>query len=449
MGTKRSLSLINALLLLMVVLQPLMLLIGTNEGTQSRPGVLFWLLLAGPLLFLPWLLSCCGPEDTGEGHKAMARTFVAEGSPQGDAMISGQVEALVQPEVRVDRTYRANGLLVAEGQLQEDSERAFAALDRRFRGTWTIPLLESLGGRAVRVLFLPRPVEERLRQRPSVAVNALLFGATVITTIYAGALHQGVSLWNEPERFLIGVPYAAALLGVLGVHEMGHYIAARRHGVEVTLPYFIPVPMGLGTFGAFIQMKSLIDSRRAVFDIGIAGPLAGLVIAVPSLYFGLQHSQSVAQPAHSGLETGSSLLLALLYQAVHGGGLGADAVRLAPVAYAGWVGLFVTALNLMPVGQLDGGHIAYGLFGRRHAKTISVASVLIMLVLGFFAWPGLLTWALLITLLAGFTHMPARDDVTPPGFSRFVLGAMALAILALIIVPVPNQLRMLLDSPYQ
>jgi membrane-associated protease RseP (regulator of RpoE activity) len=150
------------------------------------------------------------------------------------------------------------------------------------------------------------------------------------------------------------------------------------------------------------------------------------------------------------MQTGSSLLLALMYQLVHGGDLGTATVRLSPVAYAGWIGLFVTALNLMPVGQLDGGHIAYGLFGRRHAKAIGIGSVLVMLGLGFFVWPGLLTWALLIALIAGFSHMPALDDVTPPDRRRFALGALAFVLLALILLPVPAVVRLMnLDSPYQ
>jgi membrane-associated protease RseP (regulator of RpoE activity) len=208
--------------------------------------------------------------------------------------------------------------------------------------------------------------------------------------------------------------------------------------------------MGLGTFGAFIQIKSLIKSRRALFDIGIAGPLAGLGVALPALYLGLNSSVALTDgsPA-AGLQTGSSLLLALLYQSVHGGDLGGAAVRLSPVASAGWVGLFVTALNLLPIGQLDGGHIAYGLFGRRAAKTIGVMSIVAMLALGLSVWPGLLTWALLVTLLAGFSHLPSLDDVTPPDGKRFVLGALALAILVMIVLPVPSGLRMFLDSPYQ
>jgi membrane-associated protease RseP (regulator of RpoE activity) len=282
-------------------------------------------------------------------------------------------------------------------------------------------------------------------------VNLVLFAATVVTTVYAGARHQGVNLLEHPGQFLIGLPYAMSLLGILGVHELGHYVMARRHGVEVTLPYFIPVPMGLGTFGAFIQMKSLIKSRRAVFDIGIAGPLAGLVVAVPLLYSGLTAAPSLPGAEDPfAMNTGSSLLLSLLYQASHGGDVGAVAVHLSPVAFAGWIGVFVTALNLLPVGQLDGGHVAYALFGRRHATTVSILVVFLMVGLGLFVWPELLTWALIVSLLAGLSHMPALDDVTPPGARRFALGALALALPILILMPIPSALDIpTLDSPHQ
>lgn len=186
-----------------------------------------------------------------------------------------------------------------------------------------------------------------------------------------------------------------------------------------------------------------------MFDIGIAGPLAGLVIALPVLYFGLRASLPVAADSTMGVQTGSSMLLALLYQLTHGGELGSATIRLSPVVFAGWIGVFITALNLMPVGQLDGGHIAYGLFGRRYARWIGVATFLVMLGLGLTVWPGLLTWALLIALIAGFSHMPALDDVTPPDAKRFALGALTLAILVLIVMPLPGAVRgMMLDCPY-
>jgi membrane-associated protease RseP (regulator of RpoE activity) len=431
-------------LLLLVFLLPMMWLVGAAEGAGGRPTFVLWLVLILPWLVLPWLLSCCAPEETTDGHKVAARH-----SPP-DSMLAEQFASLVAPEIDVQRNYVEQGMPAVEGTLRSDATLAFRELEKRLAAWHVTPLLESLGGKTVRVLALPVAVEERLRRGSSRTVNLVLFLATLATTVFAGATHSGVNLLEDPARFVVGLPYAVALLGILGVHEMGHYVVARWHGVRVTLPYFIPVPMGLGTFGAFIQIKSLIKSRRAVFDIGIAGPLAGLLVALPALYVGLHYTAVVQTDASAGMQTGSSLLLALMYQLVHGGDLGTATVRLSPVAYAGWIGLFVTALNLMPVGQLDGGHIAYGLFGRRHAKAIGIGSVLVMLGLGFFVWPGLLTWALLIALIAGFSHMPALDDVTPPDRRRFALGALAFVLLALILLPVPAVVRLMnLDSPYQ
>ena len=301
---------------------------------------------------------------------------------------------------------------------------------------------------------LPAPTVDHPPRPESVSstitVNVLLFLATVLTTTWAGAMHQGVNLLSEPDRFATGLPYAAALLAILGVHEFGHYFFARRHGVNVTLPYFIPVPMGLGTLGAFIQIRSAIKSRRAVFDIGIAGPLAGLVVAVPALYFGLRGASPLDDALHiGGVYTGSSLLLSLIYQFANGGALGADVIRLSPIAFAGWIGLFITALNLLPVGQLDGGHIAYGLFGRRAARTIGFTAVAAMIGLGLFVWPGLLAWAVFVAFIAGFSHAPTLDDVTPPDGTRFALGAAALAVLILTLMPLPGGMRgLMLDCPF-
>jgi membrane-associated protease RseP (regulator of RpoE activity) len=434
----------DALALLLLFLLPLMILLGSAERTAGRPTLLFWLLLILPLLILPWLWRRAEPEECSHGHVVAAQRVERDGGAGED------LAALVAPVIDVRRSYAEAGVAMVEGRLRDEPARAFASLERLLAPRRT-PLLEALGSGTVRVAALPQTLEGELRRgRPRPLTNVALFLATVVTTVWAGALHQGVNLLQEPGRFAIGVPYAAALLAILGVHEFGHYFMARRHGVDVTLPYFIPVPMGLGTFGAFIQMKSLIRSRRAVFDIGIAGPLAGLVVALPALYFGLRGTPPLADELHTtGVYSGSSLLLALVYEFANGGELGTAVIRLSPVAFAGWIGLFITALNLLPVGQLDGGHIAYGLFGQRRARQVGVGAFVMMLGLGLFVWPGLLTWAVLIALIAGFAHMPALDDVTPPDATRFAFGALALAVLVLTLMPLPVGMRgLMLDCPY-
>lgn len=437
------LRLANALVVFLAVLLPLMLMLGAAEGTPQRPTLLFWLLLLLPLLVLPWLWRTLEPEEAADGQTVAARRV------ERDATQAEAFAELVAPAVDVRRARMADGVALVDGKLRDAPARSFAALERLLAPKRLTPLVQDAGNGAVNVTALPMAVDAELRRRSNVTINVLLFLATVATTVWVGALHQGVNLLQEPGRVMAGVPYALALLGILGVHELGHYVMGRRYGVDVTLPYFIPVPMALGTFGAFIRIKSLIRSRQAVFDIGIAGPLAGLVVALPALYFGLRSAPGLPADTTMGVHAGSSILLALIYQLANGGELGAAVVRLSPVAFAGWIGLFITALNLLPVGQLDGGHIAYGLFGRRWARRVSVVALVLMVALGLTVWPGLLTWALLIALLAGFSHMPALDDVTPPDGKRFALGAVALALLLLIVLPLPGGMQgLMLDCPY-
>jgi membrane-associated protease RseP (regulator of RpoE activity) len=181
------------------------------------------------------------------------------------------------------------------------------------------------------------------------------------------------------RNLLSGVPFSVSLLGILLAHEMGHYFTSRHYGVPASLPYFIPVPTMIGTMGAVIRMRAIIRDRRVLFDIGIAGPLAGLVVAVPAALIGLHHSDVVEVGSGVGaIELGDSLLFLALTKGVFGSLGEEQTVLLHPVAFAGWLGFFVTSLNLLPMGQLDGGHVAYGIFGPRHhalSRTIFLALV--------------------------------------------------------------------------
>jgi membrane-associated protease RseP (regulator of RpoE activity) len=443
--SQRVYRLADALVLLLLSMVPVMVLLAAAEGQAAAPTVHFWLVLLLPMALVAWLLTWRDPEESANGHRIAASRV-----PRVEGLVA-EFEHLVAPFVRPSRSYVEADVPVVEGTPLVPANGLFSQLERRLAPRRIIPFVEELAEGSVRVVGLPGEVDARLRTPSSPALHLLLFIATVITAVYAGARQRGVNLLEEPGLFPIGLPYALSLLTILGVHELGHYAMARRHGVEVTLPYFVPFPMGLGTLGAFIQMKSLIRTRRAVFDIGIAGPLAGLVVALPLLYLGV--TTGSAPPGDGNrfaVDAGSSMLLALLQRLAYGGDIGTAAVNLSPVAFAAWIGVFVTALNLLPVGQLDGGHIAYALFGRRHARAVSIATVSLMAGLGLVVWPGLLTWALIVTLIAGFSHMPALDDVTPPDAKRFVLGVLTLALPILIVVPVPKALDApTLDSPYQ
>ena len=271
---------------------------------------------------------------------------------------------------------------------------------------------------------------------PRVAVPwpAILFVATLATTTWAGALHQGVNLLAEPSRWLLGVPYALALVGILGVHELGHYMVARRRGVDVTLPYFIPAPVYLGTFGAFIRMRSTARDRAAAFDIAIAGPLAGLAAALVALAVGLR-GETVA--VHGGTLPSSSILLGAIYPLVTGASQ-QDAVQLGALAFAGWIGLVVTALNLAPVGQLDGGHIAYALLGGRRAALLGQAVIGVLVLAGVLYSRHWLTWALIAWLFAGTGHPPVQREERGLGRGRTALAIASFVLLLAIVLPWPG-----------
>lgn len=315
------------------------------------------------------------------------------------------------------------------GHLLEDPDTAFQRVKARFARYGYTPLMRKQGG--LDVILAVKGLVQPSRSNP--LINLVLFGLTVLTTLFAGAMLVGANPLSNPTSLLAGLPFAAALLGILGVHELGHYVAARLHGVEVTLPYFIPVPFGLGTFGAFIRMKSPVTDRKALLDVGIAGPLAGFLVAVPVLIVGLMLSP--IQPmalGESGL--GTSLLIEFLVNLVrpHPEGF---AVMLHPMALAAYFGLLVTGLNLLPVGQLDGGHIAYALLGSR-ARPVALATLVGLFVMGTAFWSGWYTWAFLI-LITGLNHPPPLNDLTELDESRRLLGWLGLGLFILLVTPRP------------
>lgn len=277
---------------------------------------------------------------------------------------------------------------------------------------------------------------------PKPWLSWLFFLLTLVTTTWVSAQLQGVNLMDEPWRFTVGLPYSLALLAILGFHELGHYYMAKHHGMEVTPPLFFPVPFALGTFGAFIQMRSPAKDRNMLFDIAVAGPLAGLAVTVPVLYFGLKDSQvlaydvNVASPVLGEVVFGSSLLFSLIAKISLGEVHMQNMVRLSPLAFAGWLGLIVTALNLLPIGQLDGGHIVRAFFGRRLARVISTTVRWTLLFVAIFIWQNLILWALIVFCFVGKGVLLLNDeDVLTPWRRR--LSYVALIILGSIIIPLP------------
>ena len=269
-------------------------------------------------------------------------------------------------------------------------------------------------------------------------IHVLLFVATFFTTLFAGALLNGIIPWEQPEKIYLGLPFSLTLLFILLTHEMSHYLTSRRHNVSATLPYFIPAPSIIGTFGAVIKMKPPIPDRRSLIDIGASGPIGGFVIAVVACIVGLKLSE--VRPTgeiQEGIAFGSSLLFTFLSKIM----LNVDPekydVILHPIAFAGWIGLLVTSLNLLPIGQLDGGHIIYALFGERH-EWISKGTLPVLVILGIIFWPGWLIWAILMIIL-GYRHPPVVYPHIQLDRKRKLVGWVSLVIFILTFTPTPVQ----------
>ncbi len=316
------------------------------------------------------------------------------------------------------------------GRIREPLADNIDAIKALFARVGLVVFLERTpDGHSVRWGYVPAA-----RHAP-VWVNVLLFLATVGTTLLVGALNRGGNPFRNPLDLVLGVPFSFSIILVLGSHELAHYLVARRLGVAATLPYFLPVPHPMtGTMGAFIRITSPVPSRRALVRVGIAGPLVGFLVALPISLIGLMLSQPVAKSGTKGIELGSSLSFLLLSRLTHPH-LGSEMdLMLHPMAFAGWLGLFVTALNLLPVGQLDGGHIAYAVFGRNWSR-YSLIVIAVLLVMGFF-WLGWPFWAVLVVLF-GLRHPPPLDDVTALTRTDYWLALVALALIILTFTPTP------------
>lgn len=267
-------------------------------------------------------------------------------------------------------------------------------------------------------------------------LHIFLFVTTFITTLAAGAFWTGIDLFKEPQRIFEGLPFAGTLMIILLVHELSHYVASNRHGTRATLPYFIPAPMAFGTLGAFIKMKSPIITRKALIDIGASGPISGFIVSVIACVAGLYLSKVIPLTGEESMLTlGDSLLFTLLSRMVIGITPDNADILLHPIAFAGWIGLFITSLNLIPIGQLDGGHIAFALLGERHKK-LSVGLIAALCVMAVFYWPGWAVWAGLM-LVIGIKHPPVLYWEKPLDSRRRITGIVSLFIFIITFVPAP------------
>ncbi len=355
--------------------------------------------------------------------------------------------------------------------LLEDSVEAYDRLAESLRPYEITPLFRLDKGQQIIFLVPKKPDPKPART----SVNIILFILTVLSVLLAGASSvsaQGSGpvgqLLGLIQSLLSGWPFAVSLLSILLAHEFGHYLMSRHHKTPATLPYFIPLPFSpLGTMGAAILMQGTPKNKRVLFDIGVAGPLAGMVVAIPVLIVGLalSHLGVISAPSAASnlvqMQEGNSLLYLgvkyllfgkLLPEPSSFGGaspllywlqyfftgrpfpIGATDVIISPVAFAGWAGLLVTALNLIPAGTLDGGHVVYSLFGDRAARAYPF--ILVALAALGLAWPGWWIWLVLLLWL-GRVHAEPLDQITPLDAPRLTIAALAILIFIVTFSPVP------------
>ncbi len=386
-----------------------------------------------------------------------------------DGELLGRLRADIEDIFRVDHIetprQAAQGTIHFIGDLlMRDSEAAYDLIAQRWLTHQYTPLLRRRDGQ-ITLIAQPGVI---IPKQSNPWINLALLIITLISVLFTGAAYecQGCVPATLAE-WLAGLPMMLAMMGILLAHEFGHYFAAKYHKVAVTLPYFIPLPIvsPVGTMGAFIQLRQPFKTKKQLFDIGVAGPLGGLILAIPLIFWGVANSpvQEIVRGDNSVLE-GNSLFYLSVKFLLHGqllpsfenyshlpswieflsllagvlpAGGGVD-IYLNSLAFAAWFGLFVTAMNLLPVGQLDGGHVIYCLLGE-HARWLGLFLVGVMFILGIFWWSGWLLWAILVFFVIGPGHPPPLYDLVPLGWPRTLLAYVMIFIFIILFMPNPLQ----------
>jgi membrane-associated protease RseP (regulator of RpoE activity) len=322
---------------------------------------------------------------------------------------------------------------------EETLEEKFESLRLILSEKHYIPMIRSEHGEHI-IYIIKKP---QSKKKKSVWINFILFIATIFTTTLAGAL-QWVEIDSVDWMNMVSFQYlwqgfiffSVPLLLILGVHEMGHYYASKKHHVDASLPYFIPLPPPflLGTFGALISTREPIPNRKALLDIGVAGPLCGFLVAIPVSLIGffLMQQNPLPLPSNGG---NIILLPPLLLQWMQSLFFISDNYIIHPTLFAGWVGIFLTAVNLLPAGQLDGGHIARAILKEKH-KYVSWVVIFVLAGLSFF-YTGWLMFAIIILLFIGTQHQPPLNEITRLDTRRKLLGLAILIIFILSFAPIP------------
>ena len=327
---------------------------------------------------------------------------------------------------------------------KETLEEKFNSLRSSLKEKGYIPMLRYDKGE--HIIYI---LKKTKKKEKSILINIFLLIATIITTILTGSiLHIGYfDIWNMPnpidvikiENLLYGgLLFAFPLMSILVIHEMGHYFISKKHGISTSLPFFIPIPpiipsFNIGTFGALISSRDPMPNKKALFDVGISGPIAGFLVAFPITIIGIATSEIIFSPEITSGEVvfGASPIYLLLAHFIHNIPFETNfAIDMSPIAFAGWVGLLITSINLFPAGQLDGGHIFRAVLGEKQ-KYASWIAVFIMV------FTGWLFFAFIIIFVIGITHPPPLNDYGEIDIKRKLLFFVAIAILILCYIPYP------------
>ncbi len=379
----------------------------------------------------------------------------------GDVFSLGRVERVETQEKRGQPAQE--GVLLVGRLLHPDSEAAYDVIADRWQPYNFTPLLRPYQGQVA--IIVQAGLFEAKPSNPW--INLALVLATIASMLFTGAAQSCGCIPTTLPEWLGGLPMMGAMMVILLAHEFGHYFAARFHRVAVTLPYFIPLPLisPVGTLGAFIQLRSPFKTKKQLFDIGVAGPLGGLIFALPLIFWGVFTSPmtELTRSGTSVLEGNSIFYLGVKYLAfgellpsfdqyaslpawqefflLLAGRLppgGGQDILINPIAFAAWFGLFVTAMNLLPVGQLDGGHVIYCLLDRK-ARWLGIGLVGVMLLAGVFWWTGWLLWAVLVFFVIGPGHPPPLNSLVDLGLPRKILAYLMIFIFVIMFMPNPLQ----------
>lgn len=370
-----------------------------------------------------------------------------------------QVRIALLGLMEIDRyAWDEQNILRLRGRLLAPADSIYRTIRANLKPLGLLPMLRRAeDSQQDELIALPDLIEHKPAR---IGLPILLFVLTIFSVLLTGAINEWEGprntdfleilrqILSTPPLLMAGLPFTVTLLGILFAHEMGHYIVGRLRKAPVSLPYFIPMPPGIsftGTMGAVIVQREPMEDRKQILEIGIAGPIAGLVVAIPLLFYGLSISP-VAQPtpdmlADGYLQEGNSLLYAAIKWLVFGQFLpnnGYD-VQLGPIALGAWIGLLITMINMLPVGQLDGGHVAYALLGRR-ATYLAYAMLGLCIALGL-AIPNNYTWLIwgVMAFFIGPQHPPPLNDISNISGKHITLAIFGLIIFVLLLMPVPLQ----------